>query len=141
MNRFIALSVKFVFTGVPLYIIGTFVFPLLYMIFQTENVSIDQGDDGTIGRTIAVFSSILALYPIPVYLMWKQGKIVTAGRKFATILIIIAFVVVAAFVWRQFANTYYAGATRNILIYFLYFVVGGLCIGGVAAYFLLRKKN
>jgi hypothetical protein len=111
------------------------------MIFQNESVSIDQSDDATIGRTIAVFSLILALYPIPVYLMWKKGKIVTRGRKFATVLIIIAFVAAAAFVWRQVVNTYYAGATKNILLYFLYFLVGGLLTGGTAAYFLLKKKN
>jgi hypothetical protein len=141
MNRFIVLSVRFIFTGVPLYIIGTFLFPLLYMIFQTHSVSIDQSDDGTVGRTIAVFSSILALYPIPVYLMWRQGKIVSAGKKFATVLIIIAFVVAAAFVWRQVTNTYYAGATKNILDNFLCYLVSGLLTGGIAAYFLLRAKN
>lgn len=139
MNRFIVLSVKFIFTGAPLYIIGTFVFPLLYMIFQSENVSIDQSDDGTVGKTIAVFSSILALYPIPVYLMWKHGKIVTTGRKFATVLIIIAFVVIAGFTWRQVTNTYYAGATKGIFDNFLYYVTAGLFAGGAAAYFLLRK--
>ena len=96
---------------------------------------------------------LLGVIPISAMLTWKAAGISELNKKVWTVVIIIICVTLAIILRYQIIKSYLTGlkkdAVQNIeIIYpvnqlnYEYYMIAGICIGGLFSYFLFRgKKN
>jgi len=120
-----------------------------------EGISFQITDTGKVFQTSILFSLVLALIPVLIWLTWRLGGIVSAGKKAASLFTVLAFAFLAILARRLAVKTYFnkvvkpaIGANENNrVIYpinpvnFVYFILAGLIVGCVVSYLLFRKKK
>ncbi len=107
-------------------------------------------------RTSLLFSSTLFLIPIFILLTWRFSQIITAFKKTAAAFIILIFVTASLWIRHIEVKAYYTYLLKNNLIYikdnkpvnpsidpvnFVYYMFGGLCVGCIFSFLILRQKN
>jgi glucan phosphoethanolaminetransferase (alkaline phosphatase superfamily) len=155
MKRPAAIVLQLSLAAIALFVLGFCVYPSLFEVFEPKVQGIDLviTDMGHFVRTSFLFPLVLALSPVLVFYTWKQGAIVSPGRKFISLLIVLAFVIIAILLRRQAVKAYFTHAAKQLVpaggsiaypidpVNFVYYIIAGFCIGCIAVYFLLKKPS
>lgn len=155
MKRPVAIVLQLSLAAIALFILGIVIYPSLFLLLEPKVQGIDFviTDMGRYINTSLLFPLILALSPVLVFFTWKQGAIVSPGRKLTALLIILAFIIIAIFLRHLAVKAYFTHIAKEIApigthisypidpVNFVYYMIAGLCIGCVVACFLLRKPG
>jgi hypothetical protein len=143
---------------VALFIVGQLIFKPFFEFFEpkfdliTFNViEIQKGI-----RTSLLFSSTLFLIPFFILFTWRLSHVNASRKKTESVLIILVFIAASLWIKHIEVKAYYTYLLHNNLIYlkdnlpvdapidpvnFVYYMFGGLCIGCVFSFFLIRQKK
>ena len=120
-----------------------------------EGISFDITNGSGVINTSWLFSSVLFLIPILIYVVWKLAPIHSPRRRIASILIVLLFVSIAIFVRHQEVRTYFTRVVLPALltngktninysidpVNFVYYLFGGLIFGWLLSWMLLKQKS
>jgi hypothetical protein len=152
------LYIRILLISVTLFILGQFIFKPFFEFLEpgfdliTFNViEIQKGI-----RTSILFSLTLFLIPIFILLIWRLSQVTTPSKKTESVFVILFFIAASLWIRHIEVKSYYTYLLHNNLIYlkdnlpvnapidpvnFVYYMFGGLCIGCIFSYFLVRQKN
>lgn len=152
------LYIRVLIISVALFIVGQLIFKPFFEFFEpkfdliTFNViEIQKGI-----RTSLLFSSTLFLIPIFILLTWQLAQVTASRKKTEYVLIILVFIAASLWIRHIEVKAYYTYLLHNNLIYikdilpvnapidpvnFVYYMFGGLCIGCIFSFLLLRRRN
>ena len=152
------LYIRILLISVALFIVGQFIFKPFFEFLEpgfdliTFNViEIQKGI-----RTSLLFSLTLFLIPIFILLTWRLSQVIASRKKTESVLIILVFIAASLWIRHIEVKSYYTYLLHNNLIYikdkfpvnapidpvnFVYYMFGGLCIGCIFSFFLVRQKN
>lgn len=149
-------SIAILLLAVSFFALGMYIYTPLFMFFEprVDGISVQVTDFGGILRTSVLFSLTLALIPVLISVTWSLGAIVSFTRRFATVLIVLAFISLAIFIRHQSVRSYLTGAANTLSpgsstplsypldpVNFVYYMFAGLCIGCLVAYFIYRARK
>ncbi len=158
MNPTRRLYIRTLFISVALFIVGQFIFKPFFEFFEpkfdliTFNViEIQKGI-----RTSLLFSSTLFLIPFFILFTWRLSYLTASLKKTESAFIILVFITASLWIRHIEVKAYYTYLLHNNLIYlkdnlpvdapidpvnFVYYMFGGLCIGCIFSFFLIRQKK
>lgn len=142
--------------------IGLFVFGIFSFgnIYETLLPKVDNGFyqvtelDGQF-KTSLIFSLVLSLTPIFIWLTWRVASITLIRNRIFSILTVVVCMILAILLRQQSIKFYFRGlsshenaSSDNIrmnypidTVHFEYYLLGGLCVGCIISYFLFRQKK
>lgn len=105
--------------------------------------------------TKLLFSLVLGLTPVFIFLTWRLSPIVSRNRKLASVLTVVLFMILSIIVRQQILISYFTRLTKSFnsaldkvnVSYpvdhfnFEYYLFGGLIMGCLISLFLLRQKR
>lgn len=143
--------------SILLFLIGQIAFTSFFQFAEPNvaGISFQVTDGGGVIKTSLIFSCTLLLIPILVYLLWRVTPINSSRRRIASLLIVLLFISLGIFVRHQEVKTYFVRVVRPALltkgkaqidypidpINFVYYLIGGLCLGLITSWLLLKHKG
>ncbi len=140
-----------------LFVLGQAVFIGLFGFFEPKIDGITfQIIERRMGlKTSILFSITLALVPVLVVLTWQLSPVISAGKRLASVLIILIFMISAIGIRHQEVKTFFNTVVKKIIlsngshavnypidpVNFVYYMIGGLCTGCIVSFFLFRRKK
>lgn len=102
-----------------------------------------------------LFSLVLGLTPIAIYLLWQYSPIVSKQKRLSSILLIILCLVLAMIARHQMIKSYFARVVSNSSssiekvnvnftmedVHLEYYLFLGLCLGCIISFWTLRQKR
>jgi len=156
MNPFKVIYLPVIIISILLFIGGEITFVRLFGFFEPKipGILFEITEQDRIVKTSVLFSLTLALVPVLVALTWRLAPGISINKKIASVLIIFIFIGAAILVRHREVKMYFTRVVRpyflakNMVsvrypidpVNFVYYMLGGLCIGCIISWFLFRHK-
>lgn len=106
-------------------------------------------------KTMLLFSLVFGLMPIIIFLTWRYSPIFSGKKKLVSVFMVVVCMTLAIIARQQTLKLYFAEQTKNVTstadipivnypidqVNFEYYLLGGLCVGCIASYVVLREKK
>ena len=143
--------------SISLFLVGHFAYTSFFQFAEpnVDGISLEVTRGDGVIETSSLFSGTLLLIPILVYVLWKLAPINSPRRRIASVLVLLLFISLGIFVRHQEVKTYLVRVVRPTLLIngkrqidyridpvnFVYYILGGLFLGLMASWLLLKQKD
>jgi hypothetical protein len=157
MNLKRQLYIRTLIISIALFLIGQCVFVNLFEFFEPkfDLLTFRVVENKKVIPTSILFSLTLFLTPILIFGTWRISRIDSIRKEIVSVLIVLSLMILAIWLRHLEVKAFYTHLFKNHLILikdnkakiqtidpvnFVYYMFGGLCVGCIVSFLLLRSK-
>lgn len=150
-------SISLIAISIILFTVGQFLFVPLFGFFEPriDGITFHIVESNRTIKTSILFSGLLSLTAIFIFIVWWKGQIDLQFRRIASVFTVLVIICIAVIMRHIEVKAYFTRIVRPALLVngktsiqypidpvnFVYYMFGGLIIGSIGSYFLFREKR